>query len=715
MKATTRRSSRKPSADILRTLSPSSQSSPSWSERLARPAIDDLEQRRVRLAVERALFRSTERLKLGRFELEERIGSGGMGVVYAARDPELDRAVALKVLQPNLAGREAYQRLLREAQSLAKLSHPNVVTVFEVGREGDRVFIAMELIDGDSLDVWLARAKPSWQITLRLMLEAARGIAAAHERGLTHRDIKPGNIVVDREDRPRVVDFGLARAELRAESVRAGALALALTQERALLGTPAYAAPEQLDGAEAGPRSDQFSFAVTLWEALTGKRPFSGDTVSDILAAIQNGKIEAEGAVRVPAAVLQALTPALRADPTERYPSMSALTAALSRASSPRSKVPAVVAVIVALSGLGALAAALTRTHSAAPSVPSTENRAAALREPRNGLRALALYEAPERTTQSTLSSVSLWSAAAEDFDSASQQPAAPKRWQAAGWFAKAEALRLKGELDAALSGFRRAVELDPNWALPHVALSDLASQRGDVDEALRDARRAQILDPDAVVAIVVAARAHVLAGQWRDAIVEYRRAIEKRRSAMTLGELALAYHGARMTEDAVSTANRALRMDPEQVSAHVLLAERALDARDAKTALHHASRAVASSPKSVPASLARADALAIAGKRTEALEAYRATLALWKSTRRRGAPGARLALVERALAQGTLPPQRGAAPGRAKSGFEALFGSTDALGAAAGASPDLSTTKTGSATQGTPGSGVQRPKTDDR
>jgi len=246
--------------------------------------------------------------QVGRYVILHPLGQGGMGVVYAGYDPELDRKVALKLVRPDRAGGEvARSRLLREAQAIARLSHPNVVAVFDAASFDDQVFIAMELVPGRTLREWLQEKTRSWREVVSLFLDAGRGLAAAHAAGLVHRDFKPENVLLGDDGRVRVVDFGLARpAGIAADE-----------GDGSILGTPAYMAPEQLRGAPADARSDQYGFCVALWEALYGKRP--GDASPS------------EGAPRTPPWLRQALLRGLRPDPEERHPSMDALLAVLGR------------------------------------------------------------------------------------------------------------------------------------------------------------------------------------------------------------------------------------------------------------------------------------------------------------------------------------------------------------------------------------------------
>src|SRR5215472_6444224 len=192
---------------------------------------------------------------IGRYAVLSTLGEGGMGVVYAAYDPELDRKVAVKVLRERLGdAAELGARLLREAQAMARLSHPNVVSVHDVGRFEDKVFVAMEFIDGRTLGDWVKEKPRSWREVLGVFRQAGKGLAAAHSAGLVHRDFKPGNVLVGKDDSVKVTDFGLAFTP----NDRSTASGIAIA------GTPAYMAPEQLRGETPDPRADQYSFCVAL-------------------------------------------------------------------------------------------------------------------------------------------------------------------------------------------------------------------------------------------------------------------------------------------------------------------------------------------------------------------------------------------------------------------------------------------------------------------
>jgi serine/threonine protein kinase len=284
---------------------------------------------------------------IGRYRIRERIGEGGMGVVHAAEDPELGRVVAIKLLRP-VHGSEAevhQRRLLREAQALARVSHHNLVTVYDVGTHEGRVWIAMEYVVGDTLDVWLRRRRRSWQEIIGVFLEAGRGLAAVHAAGLIHRDFKPGNVLVGSEGTVQVLDFGLA--------ARAGepspdddpdkratpdldALAATLTTTGGIMGTPAYMAPEQFLRLGADARADQFSFCVALFEALYGRRPWKGRDLAELMVAVVGGLTEKPPTIAgMPDEVRRVLQRGLRSSPEERFRDMSALLEVLEAARAP--------------------------------------------------------------------------------------------------------------------------------------------------------------------------------------------------------------------------------------------------------------------------------------------------------------------------------------------------------------------------------------------
>ena len=272
---------------------------------------------------------------VGKYRLDRVLGAGGMGVVWAAFDPDLERPVAIKVLRAIDSGATLRTRLLREARAMARLKHPNILTVYEVGTDRNRDYIAMELIDGADLDAWL-KTKPPRADIVAALLAAGRGLAAAHDAGLIHRDLKPHNLLRGRDGSVYVTDFGLARGQLDdgVEVVQAPGERLAtarpldsvldspLTQTGVMIGTPAYMAPEQFAGRAPDPRSDQFAFCVTAWEALTGARPFAGKNLDELRAA---GLAGVTGDGGLPPRVRHVLVRGLAVDPAQRWPELRVL------------------------------------------------------------------------------------------------------------------------------------------------------------------------------------------------------------------------------------------------------------------------------------------------------------------------------------------------------------------------------------------------------
>ena len=297
---------------------------------------------------------------VGRYQVLEELAHGAMGVVYAAYDPKLDRKVALKLLlsdQAELAP-ERQARLLREAQAMARLSHPNVLAVHDVGIFDGQVFVTIEYVEGVTLEQWLCSEPRSWQDIVAVFAQAGGGLTALHAAGIVHRDFKPSNVLVDHNDQVKVVDLGLAHASrspdepattsegsepplpaledsqwtsLVACSGSQG-LSQSLSTAGVLVGTPAYMSPEQHVAAKTDPRSDQFSFCVALFEALYGVRPFPGDTLDALSSAVANGSVSNPPSSRdVPGWVRPILDKGLSVEPAARHAGMADLLALLRR------------------------------------------------------------------------------------------------------------------------------------------------------------------------------------------------------------------------------------------------------------------------------------------------------------------------------------------------------------------------------------------------
>jgi serine/threonine protein kinase/tetratricopeptide (TPR) repeat protein len=326
---------------------------------------------------------------LSKYTLERVLGEGGMGIVWCARDPDLQRSVAIKLLQCDDASPDARQRLLREARAMARLKHPNVITVYEVDSDGDRDYIAMELVEGASMDAWLT-AKPPAEDVWCAIVAAGRGLAAAHAAGLVHRDFKPHNVLRSRDGRVLVTDFGLARGTGEhlariASTLSNEPVALAqtleaphtdrvldstLTEPGSLMGTPAYMAPEQFTGSDPDPRTDQFAFCITAWQALTGCRPFTGESLAELRASASAGVAKVQA--KLPRAVRAVLVRGLAARPEDRWPDLDALLDALERAHHKPNRRRALIAPIGALAATVILV--LSQRHPSPVVAPTNAN-----------------------------------------------------------------------------------------------------------------------------------------------------------------------------------------------------------------------------------------------------------------------------------------------------------------------------------------------------
>jgi serine/threonine protein kinase/predicted negative regulator of RcsB-dependent stress response len=291
--------------------------------------------------------------RIGRYLVLRKVGQGGMGIVFAGYDEQLDRKVAIKLLR-HRTGDAARRRLAREAQALARLSHPNVVQIYEIGEYEHAAYIAMEFVEGHTLTAWRTLQRRAWPELLAVMIDAGRGLAAAHHKGLIHRDFKPENVMIDGEGRVRVMDFGLVHGALSDEleitpnppplatpsapelelldskiSGSHSGLGDRLTMTGSMLGTPAYMAPEQHAGRPTDARSDQFSFCVALWELLYGERPFAGRSLAALCVAVSKHELREPERDELPGWLRKIVERGLAADPRERWPSMDELLAAL--------------------------------------------------------------------------------------------------------------------------------------------------------------------------------------------------------------------------------------------------------------------------------------------------------------------------------------------------------------------------------------------------
>ncbi len=292
----------------------------------AMEAVGDAESLPMRLALARTRSRlfgyEPTPTRLGRFELREVIGRGATAAVHEAYDPRLDRVVAVKVFSRGLDAATA-SRVMREARLAATFDHPNVVTVLDVGETDGRLWVAMQHVEGRTLRHVLRTTEPKWTDLEALFLPIAIGLAEVHRQGIVHRDVKPENILVDTAGRALLTDFGVATWGPTSAEAGAG-------------GTPSYMSPEQLGGGSVGPASDQFSYCVTLFEALEGRRPFCGASSVELLEAISDGTQAAFSNVSMPKRLRDAIRRGLAVDPEDRFSTMSDLAAALGHRGSRR-------------------------------------------------------------------------------------------------------------------------------------------------------------------------------------------------------------------------------------------------------------------------------------------------------------------------------------------------------------------------------------------
>lgn len=276
--------------------------------------------------------------RVGRYVIDGRLGEGGMGVVWRALDPEVGRRVALKFVRAGSGGIDArlWSRLRREAQALARVRHPNVVGLYDVGNTTRGSYLAMEHLDGVHLRRWLERGVRTWQEKVDVLCQIAEGLLAVHRAGLVHRDVKPTNLLVGRDGRVVLLDFGLALGVAEAETGKNGVdaeditMRTRMTRQNMVVGTTSYMSPEQLLGRELDARSDQFAFCVTLFEALFGQRPFPGKTPYELALAFEAGERPKIADRRdVPRHVCGAVMRGLRIDPSQRFANMVELVDAL--------------------------------------------------------------------------------------------------------------------------------------------------------------------------------------------------------------------------------------------------------------------------------------------------------------------------------------------------------------------------------------------------
>lgn len=257
--------------------------------------------------------------RIDAYRIDSELARGGMGVIYAATDTKLDRRVAIKFLSNELADAGARRRFQREAQLASSLNHPHILTIYDVGELGDQQYLVMEFVDGGTLKEWAAREHPSWRQTVETLIGVADGLAAAHDAGILHRDIKPDNILVAKNGYAKLADFGIAK--LVEADPAAQSATTAVTRIGAIVGSPGYMSPEQTSGGKVDVRSDVFSFGVVLYEFLSGARPFTGASDVDVGRAVIHGPMPPLPS-ELPSALQMIVEKALEKDPADRYQTM---------------------------------------------------------------------------------------------------------------------------------------------------------------------------------------------------------------------------------------------------------------------------------------------------------------------------------------------------------------------------------------------------------
>lgn len=358
--------------------------------------------------------------RISRFVLLGVLGQGGMGRVFRAYDPSLAREVAIKLLHGESRDPAAAERLVREAQAMAQVSHPNIVTIYEVGREEGRVFLAMELVTGKTLRQWLKDGRSTEEI-VDAFKQAAAGLHAAHERGLVHRDFKPGNVFVGEDGRVRVGDFGLAKAQGSESDSLSGADAISgdseLTQRGSVIGTPPYMAPEQHAGLELSPACDQYAFGVALYEALEGERPFGQRKLTELAQA--KGRKEMRAMAKTPGRLAKVIERALEPEAGARFESMTEVMKGMA----PRRKSGAAWTIGLGVALVGAVALASPAEEQGAQTQCDADALAELWNEARQAEAKAAFVESGKPYAEATFESanermnayVKAWSAGRND------------------------------------------------------------------------------------------------------------------------------------------------------------------------------------------------------------------------------------------------------------------------------------------------------------
>jgi tetratricopeptide (TPR) repeat protein len=518
---------------------------------------------------------------LGHYEVLSKLGAGGMGEVYRARDTELRREVAIKVLPARLArDPDRLARLKREARVLAALNHPNIATLYGFESSGDTDFLAMELVPGDTLADLVRRGALPLAQALAISGQVADALDAAHEKGITHRDIKPANIKVTPEGRVKVLDFGLARSTGIAEVVGTASLTVARTYDGQLVGTPAYMSPEQVRAKPPDHRADIWAFGCLLFELLSGKRPFPGDTVSDALAKILEREPEWKALPSTtPVAVVRLLERCLEKDPEKRLPTIAAARQTIAEAQKPGWRPSR--RDMVAAAGFGAVLLTVlagywlsTRRPAARPEDAPRPSAAATTDADAHRLYLQGRYYWNRRTDEDLRKSADFFQRAID------RDPN-----YALAWAGKADAYLMLGAWSVyqpkdayprAKAAAERAIVLDESLAEPHATLGYLKTlYEWDWPGADREFRRAIELQPGYSTAHHWYAYYFSTVGDAARALSEIERAREiEPLSQIINAEVGYVYMMARNYPRALEEARKTIELDPASSYLHLRLAE---------------------------------------------------------------------------------------------------------------------------------------------
>lgn len=427
-------------------------------------------------------------VRFGRYEVKAELGRGAMGVVYKAWDPKIDRWVALKTVQ--LAGslppdeRSSFlHRFYREARTAGRLSHPNIVTIYDVSEESDIPFIAMEYVEGRPLDAILREGPVPWEEALRIQGGLLEALEAAHAHGIVHRDVKPANILVGADGRVRVADFGIAKLPTSQ-----------LTLDGSVLGTPNYMAPEQVRAGAIDHRADLFSAGIVLYQALTGHRPFSGPDLAAICHRILNEDPAPPTLVRpgLPSALDAVLARALSKDPAMRYQSAREFGDDLRRVAAGEepeaAKIPLAAPDKTVVAAPTASAERTQRLEMAPAEGARAPGRRWALLSAGGIMAAIAAVaflwpRSPAPVPTGSASGTRGTTSQAAVAPAVPEEDGSPAR-RAERQFLRGHALVQEGKAKAALKAYRQAVALDPSYRTNRQLLGDLIALLGSPERA---------------------------------------------------------------------------------------------------------------------------------------------------------------------------------------------------------------------------------------